>query len=111
MAIQECKELSGGKRLPADQLWADGRFLPYARNLADRRQVPGSISVTFSNDIPISFQFTYNQYTILDLFGGLKYFSTFDSVFNQTDLINQSFINEKGEFVNKTEILKFKLKN
>jgi hypothetical protein len=41
----------------------------------------------------------------------LKYFSTFDSVFNQTDLINQSFINEKGEFVNKTEILKFKLKN
>jgi len=66
---------------------------------------------TFSNDIPISSQFTYCQYTILDLFGGLKYFSTFDTVFNLTDLINQSFINKKGEFVIKTEILKFKLKN
>jgi len=36
----------------------------------------------FSNDIRKGSQLTYCQYTILDLFGGMEYFSTFDMVFN-----------------------------
>ena len=56
----------------------------------------GSISVTFSNDIPPRSQYTYYQYTILDLFGGLKYFFTFDTVLIEAINRTSVFINDEG---------------
>ena len=58
----------------------------------------GPISVTFSNDIPPSSQLTYYQYTILDLFGGLKYFFTFDTVLIEPINRTSVFIDYKRVF-------------
>jgi hypothetical protein len=58
--------------------------------------IPKLISVIFSNDILPSSQLTYNQYTILDLFGGLKYFFTFDTVLIEAINRTSVFINDEG---------------